>query len=60
MARDDKLVERLGRFPAEAEFADVRKLMESAGWRLAAIKGSHARFTKPDERSIPIPFIVAR
>lgn len=34
---------------------DLLRLMESHGWTLDRIRGSHHVMTKPGERSIPVP-----
>ena len=42
--------------PSEVRFAEVRKLLERAGYVLARVHGSHHIFTKPGaERAIPVP-----
>lgn len=41
--------------PSEERFAVVRKMLESCGWTLARIKGSHHTFTKKGERPVSIP-----
>jgi predicted RNA binding protein YcfA (HicA-like mRNA interferase family) len=41
--------------PSEERFAVVRKMLESSGWTLKRIKGSHHTFTKPGERPVIIP-----
>ena len=40
---------------AESSFSDVRNLLESHGWALSRISGSHHIFTKPDNSPISIP-----
>ncbi len=40
---------------SEARFAKVRKLLESNGWALTRINGSHHIFTKPERAPISIP-----
>lgn len=50
MASIDKLLERLARRPPEADFDDVRRLLEHFGWRQSPHHGqgtSHVTFTKP-------------
>jgi predicted RNA binding protein YcfA (HicA-like mRNA interferase family) len=39
----------------EVRFAEVRKLLENAGWTLKRIAGSHHVFTKPGCRPYPVP-----
>jgi predicted RNA binding protein YcfA (HicA-like mRNA interferase family) len=40
--------------PSPVRFAVVRKLLESHGWTLVRVKGSHHQFTKPGERTLVI------
>lgn len=47
MSRAEKLVDKLRRLPPEADFGDVRKVLETHGWKLDRIRGSHHHFTKP-------------
>ena len=60
MTRRDKLIERIRARPPEADFSDVRRLLEAFGWVLAREKGSHVHFTKPGERTITVPRISGR
>lgn len=39
----------------EKRFAEVRKLLEGAGYSLARISGSHHVFTKPGANLVSIP-----
>ncbi len=41
--------------PSDVRFADVQRLLESYGYRLKRISGSHHIFDKPDEMPISIP-----
>lgn len=41
--------------PSDIRFADLRKLLESHGWDLSRIKGSHHIFTKEGEWPIVFP-----
>ncbi len=41
--------------PNESKFSGVRGLLESNGWTLARISGSHHIFTKPGRLPISIP-----
>ena len=41
-------------------FAEVRKMLEAKGYRLARISGSHHVFTKPGARAVPIPVHAGR
>lgn len=52
MTRRDKLIEKIRRRPPEADFSDVRTLLEADGWTLTRIRGSHHSFTKPGEPEI--------
>ncbi len=40
---------------AESSFSALRNLLESHGWTLARISGSHHIFTKPGKLPISIP-----
>jgi len=55
VSRRDKLIERIRARPPEADFDDVRKLLERFGFAVAGGKGSHVRFAKVGERSIVVP-----
>jgi len=39
----------------EQRFAEVRKMLEAAGWKLARICGSHHYFTKSGRLPLSIP-----
>lgn len=41
--------------PADVRFTDVKRKLESHGWRLTRIRGSHHVFTGENRPSIPIP-----
>lgn len=41
--------------PSEVPFRDLRKYLESHGWTLKRISGSHHVFTKPGEHPIVLP-----
>ena len=60
MNRDEKLLERLRRRPAIADFSDVERLLLTEGWKRARQKGSHVSFTKPGNRSITVFLIGGR
>jgi predicted RNA binding protein YcfA (HicA-like mRNA interferase family) len=60
MSQLDKLIERIRRRPPEADFGDVRRLLEALGWTLAREQGSHAVFTKPGEWPLVIPRVSGR
>lgn len=40
---------------SERRFAEVRKMLEAAGYTFARAKGSHHSFTKPNHPIIVIP-----
>lgn len=51
----EKLIERLQRRPTEADFTDLRRLLEHFGWTQSRHHGkgtSHVTFTKSGERAI--------
>jgi len=56
----DKLIERIKRRPPQADFDDVRALLEAFGWTLERTTGSHANFTKPGERTQTVPLVKGR
>ena len=58
--REDKLIERIRRRPPEAEFTDVRQLLEMFDWKVARQAGSHVLFVKPGERTISVPLVSGR
>ena len=60
MVRLDKLVERICRRPPEADFEDVRRVLEGHGWTKAREEGSHVTFTKPGEFPIVVPKVSGR
>ena len=41
--------------PSPVRFGVVRKLLESKGYRLIRVRGSHHRFAKPGCPSVTIP-----
>lgn len=55
MARRDKLIARIRRRPAEADFGDVQALLRAFGWTLDRETGSHVIFVKPGEFPISVP-----
>ena len=55
MSPRDKLVRRIVARPPEANFNDVRLLLEAFGWTLARQKGSHATFVQPGANPITVP-----
>jgi predicted RNA binding protein YcfA (HicA-like mRNA interferase family) len=60
VTQHDKLIECIRARPPEADFNDVRRLLEAFGWTLSRQKGSHMHFTKPGERTITIPRLHGR
>ncbi|MGC4105235.1 MAG: type II toxin-antitoxin system HicA family toxin [Thermomicrobiales bacterium] len=55
MTKRDKLVRRIRQRPPEADFDDVRAVLDLFGWTFDRQRGSHASFTKPGEGSITVP-----
>lgn len=55
MVRRDKLVRRIVARPSEADFNDVRLLLEDFGWTLDRQKGSHVTFVQPGASPITVP-----
>jgi predicted RNA binding protein YcfA (HicA-like mRNA interferase family) len=41
--------------PSEVRFSEIQRLLESHGYRLRRISGSHHIFDKPGERPVTIP-----
>ncbi len=41
--------------PSPEPFREVRRMIESQGWLLDRVRGSHHTFTKPNRRNIVIP-----
>lgn len=60
MTRLDKLVEKIRRRPPEADFGDVRKLLEAHGWTFDRQEGSHTYFVKPKQHAISVPLVSGR
>ena len=56
----DKLLAKIKARPSEADYRDVRALLEAFGWTERKGKGSHSVFTKAGERSITVPTISGR
>ena len=55
MTRIEKLIARIRARPPEADFDDVRSLLEAFGWMLDRERGSHASFSKAGEYPIVVP-----
>jgi predicted RNA binding protein YcfA (HicA-like mRNA interferase family) len=51
----DKSIERIKARPSEADFNDVRRVLEAFGWVQARQKGSHLSFTKPGAPTVVFP-----
>ena len=60
MAKRDKLIARIRARPPEADFEDVRGLLEGFGWQMARQKGSHVTFTRQGEHPIAVPMVRGR
>lgn len=60
MSRREKLVARIRARPPEADFSDVRALLEEFGWMMARESGSHVSFTKAGEYPIIVPKLKGR
>jgi len=41
--------------PSEVRFAELRKLLESHGWTLDRVKGSHHIFVRPGAHNVVLP-----
>lgn len=54
MTKCKKLVDRIRVIPSEADFDDVRRVLEMYGWTMRSPQGgsSHFTFTKEGEREI--------
>jgi predicted RNA binding protein YcfA (HicA-like mRNA interferase family) len=60
MSRREKLIARIRARPPEADFSDVRALLEDFGWRMDRESGSHVTFVKPGEFPFTIPKVGGR
>lgn len=56
----DRSLERLKSGTPEADFADVRRVLEGLGYVQRRQRGSHVTFKKPGEPSIPLPLVAGR
>jgi predicted RNA binding protein YcfA (HicA-like mRNA interferase family) len=60
----EKLIERLRRRPPDADFADIRRLLDHFGWYQSSAHGhgtSHVSFRSPDgSQRVTIPTIKGR
>jgi predicted RNA binding protein YcfA (HicA-like mRNA interferase family) len=50
-----KAIERIRARPPQADFDDVRAVLEEFGWTFTRQRGSHAYFTKKGDRPFSIP-----
>ncbi len=41
--------------PSPVRFAEVKRMLESAGWQMDRVAGSHHIFVKAGHRSFPVP-----
>ncbi|WP_040667607.1 type II toxin-antitoxin system HicA family toxin [Nitrolancea hollandica] len=55
MSKREKLIDRIRARPPEADFNDVRCLLEYFGWSFDRIRRSHTMFVKEDEDPIVVP-----
>jgi predicted RNA binding protein YcfA (HicA-like mRNA interferase family) len=55
VTRLDDAIARLRGRPSEANFEDVRRVLEAHGWTQERQRGSHVTFAKPGERSLVVP-----
>ena len=60
MSRREKLIARICARPPEADFSDVRALLEDFGWEEKHQKGSHVTFGKEGEFPITVPTVSGR
>ena len=57
MARYDKLVDRFKRRPPEADFEDVRRLLEAHGWQMRRGGKHTAVFTQGGRLPLTVPTV---
>jgi len=55
VARRKKLIEKIRSRPVEANYGDVKRLLEDLGWVWERAIGSHNHFVKPGELPMTIP-----
>ena len=60
MTKREKLIARIRARSADADFSDVKALLEMFGWTLDRSSGSHHTFTKDGEPSITVSTISGR
>lgn len=60
MSQLERSLERLRVRPPEADFTDVRRVLEAYGWTQTRQRGSHVSFTKAGEMPLVTPLKNAR
>ncbi len=60
MTSFDRSLARLRTGAPEADFGDVRRVLEGLGYVQRRQKGSHVTFKKPGEPSVPFPLVAGR
>ncbi len=55
MTQLEKMIAKIGARPPQADFAEVRALLEALGWVLDRERGSHVVFKKAGEYPIIFP-----
>lgn len=60
MTRLEKLIQRIKARPPQADFSDVKRLLEAFGWTKVRQSGSHVAFKKQGERTIIVPLVLGR
>ncbi|MEA2027596.1 MAG: type II toxin-antitoxin system HicA family toxin [Campylobacterota bacterium] len=56
MSKKDKLLEAIKNNPKNVRFEDLKKILESIGYKAINRGGSHYVFTKANATSLTIPF----
>ena len=54
MGKHEKLLEKLRRKPPEADFGDIHRLLEGAGFRRAGTDGSHSVYRNAAGRQVTV------
>ncbi|MGI8554703.1 MAG: type II toxin-antitoxin system HicA family toxin [Dehalococcoidia bacterium] len=60
MSQREKLIERIRARPPEADFEDVRRLLELYGYEIKPGKHKHFAFRKPGYPTITVPTVSGR
>ena len=60
MTQIEKLVQKLQRLRADAEYSDVHRLLDWYGWTRGRQTGSHMTYTKAGEKPISFPLVSGR